>query len=95
MYLLAKIGVGRAENESLIFWGYGVWSIEPFLPLQGLTDPRNTPQVLPSKETLTCEPSSPSSPKILKLVDFDFTDEWEPASPKSKDVLGTDGHIWR
>jgi serine/threonine protein kinase len=49
--------------------------------------------VLPSKETSECAPSSPQSPKILKLVDFDFTDEWEPDSPKSKAVVGTDGYI--
>jgi serine/threonine-protein kinase Chk2 len=38
------------------------------------------------------EPSD-ASPRILKLVDFDFTDEWEPSSPKSKAVVGTDGYI--
>merc|ERR1719453_246201 len=38
-------------------------------------------------------PNSPSSPKVLKLIDFDFTDEWEPNSPKSRAVLGTDGYI--
>jgi len=35
----------------------------------------------------------PQSPKMLKLIDFDFTDEWEPGSPKSKAVVGTDGYI--
>jgi serine/threonine protein kinase len=49
--------------------------------------------VMPSKQTHHCDPSSPHSPKILKLVDFDFTDEWEPSSPKSKAVVGTDGYI--
>jgi len=38
-------------------------------------------------------PGSPKSPKTLKLIDFDFTQEWEPNSPKSKAVLGTDGYI--
>jgi calcium-dependent protein kinase len=34
-----------------------------------------------------------NSPKTLKLIDFDFTEEWEPESPKSKAVVGTDGYI--
>jgi len=33
------------------------------------------------------------SPKMLKLIDFDFTEEWEPGSPRSKAVVGTDGYI--
>jgi len=33
------------------------------------------------------------SPKMLKLIDFDFTEEWEPNSPRSKAVVGTDGYI--
>jgi serine/threonine protein kinase len=32
-------------------------------------------------------------PSELKLIDFDFTDEWEPTSPKAKAVVGTDGYI--
>lgn len=28
-----------------------------------------------------------------KLIDFDTVQDWEPSSPKSKDVLGTDGYI--
>jgi calcium-dependent protein kinase len=38
-------------------------------------------------------PKSPTSPSNLKLIDFDFLDEWEPSSPKTKAVLGTDGYI--
>jgi serine/threonine protein kinase len=34
-----------------------------------------------------------ASPKLLKLIDFDFTEEWEPNSPRSKAVVGTDGYI--
>lgn len=30
---------------------------------------------------------------MLKLIDFDFTEEWEPNSPRSKAVVGTDGYI--
>ena len=30
---------------------------------------------------------------MLKLIDFDFTEEWEPDSPRSKAVVGTDGYI--
>ena len=29
----------------------------------------------------------------MRLIDFDFLDEWEPSSPKSKSILGTDGYI--
>jgi serine/threonine protein kinase len=35
---------------------------------------------------------SPTSPEA-KLIDFDTVQDWEPSSPKSKDVLGTDGYI--
>lgn len=34
-----------------------------------------------------------SSPVCAKLIDFDTVQDWEPSSPKSKDVLGTDGYI--
>jgi calcium-dependent protein kinase len=34
-----------------------------------------------------------ASPQVLKLIDFDFTQEWEPSSPKSTQILGTDGYI--
>jgi serine/threonine protein kinase len=29
----------------------------------------------------------------MRLIDFDFLEEWEPSSPKSKAVLGTYGYI--
>lgn len=35
----------------------------------------------------------PCSPKSAKLIDFDTVQDWEPSSPKAKDVLGTDGYI--
>lgn len=35
----------------------------------------------------------PESPASVKLIDFDTVQDWEPSSPKSKDVLGTDGYI--
>mmetsp|Transcript_7411 Transcript_7411/g.16296 ORF Transcript_7411/g.16296 Transcript_7411/m.16296 type:complete len:347 (-) Transcript_7411:168-1208(-) len=35
----------------------------------------------------------PSSPVEAKLIDFDTVVDWEPQSPKAKDVLGTDGYI--
>merc|ERR1712178_215794 len=37
------------------------------------------------------DPTS-SSPGV-KLIDFDTVQDWEPTSPKSRDVLGTDGYI--
>jgi len=36
---------------------------------------------------------SPTSPPSAKLIDFDTVEDWEPTSPKAKDVLGTDGYI--
>jgi len=36
---------------------------------------------------------SPKSPAEVKLIDFDTVQDWEPNSPKSRDVLGTDGYI--
>jgi serine/threonine protein kinase len=35
----------------------------------------------------------PCSPTSAKLIDFDTVQDWEPTSPKTKDVLGTDGYI--
>jgi len=37
--------------------------------------------------------TAPESPASVKLIDFDTVQDWEPNSPKSKDVLGTDGYI--
>mmetsp|Transcript_8599 Transcript_8599/g.25246 ORF Transcript_8599/g.25246 Transcript_8599/m.25246 type:complete len:364 (-) Transcript_8599:181-1272(-) len=34
-----------------------------------------------------------ASPAEVKLIDFDTVQDWEPNSPKSRDVLGTDGYI--
>lgn len=33
------------------------------------------------------------SPATTKLIDFDTVEDWEPTSPKAKEVLGTDGYI--
>eukprot|EP00928_Gymnodinium_smaydae_P009165 TRINITY_DN13394_c0_g2_i2.p1 TRINITY_DN13394_c0_g2~~TRINITY_DN13394_c0_g2_i2.p1 ORF type:complete len:385 (+),score=72.02 TRINITY_DN13394_c0_g2_i2:139-1293(+) len=33
------------------------------------------------------------SPPSAKLIDFDTVQDWEPSSPKARDVLGTDGYI--
>mmetsp|Transcript_7949 Transcript_7949/g.16143 ORF Transcript_7949/g.16143 Transcript_7949/m.16143 type:complete len:377 (+) Transcript_7949:81-1211(+) len=33
------------------------------------------------------------SPACAKLIDFDTVEDWEPSSPKAKEVLGTDGYI--
>ncbi|CAJ1342310.1 unnamed protein product [Effrenium voratum] len=33
------------------------------------------------------------SPASVKIIDFDTVENWEPSSPKAKDVLGTDGYI--
>eukprot|EP00449_Zooxanthella_nutricula_P003629 CAMPEP_0198509304 /NCGR_PEP_ID=MMETSP1462-20131121/13482_1 /TAXON_ID=1333877 /ORGANISM="Brandtodinium nutriculum, Strain RCC3387" /LENGTH=345 /DNA_ID=CAMNT_0044238605 /DNA_START=42 /DNA_END=1079 /DNA_ORIENTATION=+ len=36
---------------------------------------------------------SGGSPASAKLIDFDTMEDWEPSSPKAKEVLGTDGYI--
>eukprot|EP00928_Gymnodinium_smaydae_P048511 TRINITY_DN3243_c0_g1_i1.p1 TRINITY_DN3243_c0_g1~~TRINITY_DN3243_c0_g1_i1.p1 ORF type:complete len:365 (-),score=81.10 TRINITY_DN3243_c0_g1_i1:279-1373(-) len=36
--------------------------------------------------------SADTAPEV-KLIDFDTVQDWEPSSPKTKDVLGTDGYI--
>merc|ERR1719436_1156208 len=33
------------------------------------------------------------SPVLAKLIDFDTVQDWEPKSPRSKTILGTDGYI--
>jgi serine/threonine protein kinase len=42
-----------------------------------------------------CRTSSTGSQTSIdaKLIDFDTVQDWEPTSPKTKDVLGTDGYI--
>jgi serine/threonine protein kinase len=58
---------------------------------KGGVEPRS---VTKEKATFThAKGESPKSPSRLKLIDFDFTEEWEPDSPKSKAVVGTDGYI--
>ena len=42
--------------------------------------------------TNTIATESPKSPQA-KLIDFDTLQDWEPSSPKTRDVLGTDGYI--
>jgi len=34
-----------------------------------------------------------TSPAAAKLIDFDTVEDWQPTSPKAKEVLGTDGYI--
>lgn len=35
----------------------------------------------------------PCTPLVAKIIDFDSVQDWEPCSPKTKDVLGTNGYI--
>jgi serine/threonine protein kinase len=51
------------------------------------------PRSVKSPKAVVLEDGECKSPKMLKLIDFDFTEEWEPESPKSKAVVGTDGYI--
>jgi serine/threonine protein kinase len=59
---------------------------------KGSSTPKSgkTPKRRLSRESTPTEPVSPSG---MRLIDFDFLEEWEPTSPKSKAVLGTDGYI--
>jgi serine/threonine protein kinase len=62
---------------------------------RGVFEPRKVgcaPQVTPPPLG-DAEPGTPQSPSMLKLIDFDFTEEWEPLTPSSKAVVGTDGYI--
>jgi len=42
---------------------------------------------------LRAHASAGGSPATAKLIDFDTVEDWEPSSPKAKEVLGTDGYI--
>jgi len=57
-----------------------------------MIDRMETPTATPTA-TPVFDESSPCSPVIAKLIDFDTCQDWEPTSPKAKDVLGTDGYI--
>merc|ERR1719409_2408831 len=46
----------------------------------------------PSNSTQPAD-ECPVSPVSAKIIDFDTVQDWEPSSPKTKDVLGTDGYI--
>merc|ERR1719476_702942 len=48
--------------------------------------PRKVP---PSPGSFTSSMASPG----VKLIDFDTVQDWEPSSPKAREVLGTDGYI--
>ena len=54
-----------------------------------MTTPKSSPRHLSWGRL----PGDPVSPTGMRLIDFDFLEEWEPSSPKSKAVLGTDGYI--
>jgi len=63
---------------------------------KGCVEPRKSgrsPKSAQSPKPGKSAGSPPQSPKLLKLIDFDFTEEWEPNSPRSKAVVGTDGYI--
>eukprot|EP00928_Gymnodinium_smaydae_P049521 TRINITY_DN33246_c0_g1_i1.p1 TRINITY_DN33246_c0_g1~~TRINITY_DN33246_c0_g1_i1.p1 ORF type:complete len:345 (-),score=56.66 TRINITY_DN33246_c0_g1_i1:178-1212(-) len=42
---------------------------------------------------IAASPKPADTPGEVKLIDFDTVQDWEPMSPKAKDVLGTDGYI--
>mmetsp|Transcript_86473 Transcript_86473/g.242033 ORF Transcript_86473/g.242033 Transcript_86473/m.242033 type:complete len:390 (+) Transcript_86473:70-1239(+) len=51
----------------------------------------NSPSTTPNRNITSS--AAPFSPAEVKLIDFDTVQDWEPTSPKAKDVLGTDGYI--
>eukprot|EP00438_Fugacium_kawagutii_P032224 Skav231684 [mRNA] locus=scaffold597:911419:924323:+ [translate_table: standard] len=51
-----------------------------------------SPRLSSGKERLM-DGGDAQSPASVKLIDFDTVEDWEPSSPKAKDVLGTDGYI--
>jgi len=62
------------------------------LKLENVMVDMNSPEVSHSPGFFNSSSPSCSSPGA-KLIDFDTVQDWEPSSPKSKDVLGTDGYI--
>merc|ERR1740120_563541 len=55
------------------------------------------PHELPAAPRKVSEPRGSGdackTPATAKLIDFDTVEDWEPTSPKAKEVLGTDGYI--
>jgi len=47
----------------------------------------------PKGSAMVPQASGGGSPATAKLIDFDTVEDWEPSSPKAKEVLGTDGYI--
>jgi len=48
---------------------------------------------LASPKVRRCNSNGSMTSVEAKLIDFDTVQDWEPTSPKAKDVLGTDGYI--
>jgi len=48
---------------------------------------------LQSPKMRRCSTNGSMTSVEAKLIDFDTVEDWEPTSPKAKDVLGTDGYI--
>jgi len=48
---------------------------------------------LQSPKLRKCSTNGSMTSVEAKLIDFDTVEDWEPTSPKAKDVLGTDGYI--
>jgi len=53
----------------------------------------DSPKALAAAKAKALASGDQHSPASVKLIDFDTAGDWEPSSPKAKDVLGTDGYI--
>jgi serine/threonine protein kinase len=62
-------------------------------PTRQMSSPMSGRKRLSSTNKGFGSPLAPETPAMAKLIDFDTVQDWEPTSPKSRDVLGTDGYI--
>ncbi|CAK0849630.1 unnamed protein product [Prorocentrum cordatum] len=91
--------VRHAEAREIIFQVlealramHGAGRIHKDLKLENVMVDLGTPRA-GGRSAPPAEGRSPGSPAVAKVIDFDTVENWEPTSPRAKDVLGTDGYI--